>query len=694
MSDDHAPRHPLVRRARLLAGLGAVDGPPFVVVVAPAGYGKTTLLRDWCARDRRPSAWVTLDRRHEDPLALLRAIARAADQAASRAVDGRSLVILDDVHTVQGAAARETLIGIAHEPPAGTTIALASRAELPLPVARLRAEGRVAELRAGALAMTRAEAAELLRLHGIRLEPDTLDALMHQTEGWPAALSLAAASLGRGAPEQAFMRFDGRDRLAADYLRDEILAALGDDEREFALQTAALDTLSGPLCDATLQRTGSAAMLARLRRAGFPLVALDRSGDRVRHHRLLAGRLRAELAQTAPGLEHELHARACDWHQRAGELEPALRHALAAADVERATAVVWQGIPTAVERGSIELVEHQLGLFAADDIAARPSLALAAAAVQLAAGQGDIAECWLGAADTAAAGPPIAAGAAALRACLGRNGPEAMAADAARAAALLAPDSPGQALCRLSTGVAAHLRGDRAGAHASLQDGARRAAVRVPHVHALCLAQLALLALDEDEREEAAGLATRARAQVERAHLTHQASSALVLAVCALVRAQRGRVEDAMHDLLAAQEQLEQLTDGPGWYASQTHLALARAALRLSDVATAQRHLSAAARHADRLEGAVALHAAVRSVDAELEAYRLRASRLSTSLTGAELRILQLLPTHLSFREIGEQARVTTNTVKTQANAVYRKLDVRSRSDAVCRARELGLIDA
>src|SRR4051812_34375846 len=689
----HTPQPPTARRTRLLTTLGGPGGHPFAVLVAPAGYGKTALLREWCAHDPRPSAWLSLDRRHDDPLLLLRAIARAADEAFARAVDRGIVLVIDDVHKLQDPGALQALAGVVRQPPEGMTIAFASRAELPLPIARLTAEGLVTELRAPALAMTRAEAAELYRAAGIRVDADALDALLRQTEGWPAALSLAAISLGRHAGEQAFARFGGRDRLVADYVRDEILAPLDDEARAFVAGTAALDVITAPLCDAVLERTGSAALLARLQRAGFPFVALDRNGERLRHHRLVRDALLAELRRTAPLLEPVLHRRASDWHERAGEPEAALRHALAAGDGARAGAILWAAAPECVERAASEMLEHWLSLFAPEEIAAQPRLALAAAAAQLGQGQGDLAEHWLRAASAGAEGQ-IAGGVAALRATLGRDGLDAMRDGAARASAQLATDDPGQALCRLAAGVAAHLSGDRSGARTTLEDGARRAAVHAPQVHALCLAQLALLVLHDGEREEAAGLVTRARAQVERFRLDRYPSSALVLAVSALVRAQRGRIEEAAHDLVPAGALLERLVDFAPWYAAEVELVLARAALRLSDVNEARRRIAQAARRAARITGASTLAEWLDATKADIRAYREATRTLSLSLTGAELKVLQFLPTHLTFRQIGELTCVTANTVKTQANAVYRKLGVRSRSDAVVQARELGLIDA
>jgi LuxR family maltose regulon positive regulatory protein len=672
-----------VRRPRLLAALDQAGAVPFIVLVAPAGYGKTTLLSEWCARDPRPSAWVTLERRHDDPLLLLRAIARAVEGAAG-APGGRMVLVLDDVQTVRSRPARETLAEIARHPPEGMSIALASRAEVPLAVARLRAQNLVAELRATDLAMTRGEAAALFRDAGLVLDGERLDELMHRTEGWPVALSLAAQALSRGG---ALSRFDGGDRAIAEFLRDEVLAGLDPGERDFVCRTAILDELSAPLCDAVLTRSGSGAMIAGLERSGFPLVTLDRTGGRRRHHRLVAELLAGELRRTDPGVEAALHRRASDWHAAAGSLEAALRHALAAGDAARSGALVRAGVPDAVERGAIATMERRLARLTADQIAAHPWLALAAAGTSLANGEGDQAECWVHAAASSA---PDDGWVAALRAALGRGDLADVHAAAERASGLLAPESPGQALCRLVAGAAGHLRGECAAGRAALEDGARRAAVRAPHLQALCLAQLALLALDEHDPEGAARQAARARAQVERHGRV--AASALVLAVSALVCAGRGREEDAAHDLRDATELGEHLTDVAAWYELEVAVVLARAALRLGDAGAAGTHLSRARRLAGRVPDGHVLEAWLRS--AEAAATRFGAAGPQAVLTAAELRTLRFLPTHLTFREIGEQTSVTANTVKTQVNAAYRKLGVRSRSDAVERARALGLLEA
>ena len=268
-----------------------------------------------------------------------------------------------------------------------------------------------------------------------------------------------------------------------------------------------------------------------------------------------------------------------------------------------------------------------------------------------------------------------------------------MAEDAEQATALLAPESPCQALCDLLRGVVDHLRGDSDMARERLEAGARRAAVPAPGIHALCLTQLALIALEEDDPEGAARLMTRARSQVSRYGLARYPTTALVLAVAALVRAQRGRIEEAHADAADAAALLERLIDLAPWYEAEVRIVLVRTALRLSDVNEARAQIATARRLVARVPEAVLLRRWLEEADGDVEAFVGSALRLPASLTGAELRILHFMPTHLSFREIADRTYVSANTIKTQANAVYRKLDVRSRSEAVALARELGLLD-
>jgi LuxR family maltose regulon positive regulatory protein len=202
-----------------------------------------------------------------------------------------------------------------------------------------------------------------------------------------------------------------------------------------------------------------------------------------------------------------------------------------------------------------------------------------------------------------------------------------------------------------------------------------------------------MLAVDDGEWEEAAALIARARSQVERYGLRAYATSAPVFAVSALVRARRGRVHEARDDLREAVRLQALIVDFAPWYEVQLDILLARAALRLSDVGEARRRLRTASRLMRRVPDGPGLREWLAEAWRRVEAFGGPANMPPAALTAAELRILRFLPTHMSFRQIGEGVHVSANTVKTQANAVYRKLDVSCRSDAVARARRLGLLD-
>jgi LuxR family transcriptional regulator, maltose regulon positive regulatory protein len=679
-----------VRRPRLIRVLQDPAAPPLAVLVAPAGYGKTSLLADWAERDVRHFAWVTAEDADNDGVRLVAKVARALRAARGAA---RRVLVLDDVHRLRSRAALEGLSSIASDAGHGLTVALASRSRLALPIARLREQRLVVELGPRELAMTRSEAASLLRRAGLN-DRDAVDTLLARTEGWPAGLSLAALALGGGAEASRPARFGGQDRLVADYLRDEVLADLSDEQLDFVLETSVLDTLTGPACDAVLRRTGSAGTLSELAGSSVPLVALDHHEERYRYHRLLAELLRAELPRRRPDLEPELHRRARAWHLQVGDHDRAVHHAVCAGDVGDASDLVWKAVVSAIGHGRTATIDRWLDCFTEADVATQPALALAAANCAVARGRGDVAGHWTAVAASAPAPSPEAeAGIALMRAALARDGVARMLADAERAYALEPEDSPWRSLSCLLAGTAHQLAGRRDRAIDRLEEGAHRAAVVAPDVHALCLSQLAVLALEADDWEGAAGLVTRARSQIDRHALMRTASVALVFAVSALVRAHRGRVDEAHSDLDAALELQALLTDFAPWYDVELRIIVARAAVRLSDAGGARAALDDAERLSHRVADAVALQSALTDAWDRHNALAGSATGPTAALTNAELRVLRFLPTHLSFREIGERTYVSANTVKSQANAVYRKLDVSCRSDAVSRARDIGLLD-
>jgi LuxR family maltose regulon positive regulatory protein len=279
-----------------------------------------------------------------------------------------------------------------------------------------------------------------------------------------------------------------------------------------------------------------------------------------------------------------------------------------------------------------------------------------------------------------------------MRAAIARDGMARVRDDAARARDLATDGSPWLALACHLEGTACHLLGEREPAEALLRDGVRRGLVAAPCVSALCFAQLALLALEAGDRHGSDELASRARMQVERLRVGDEPSMSLVLAVSALIKSRLGQVETAKADAEAATRLADGLADVAPWYRAETDIVLARALVALADVATARALLDDAAGVLRDAPDAALLMAWLDEARDEADACSASVTSTLGSLTIAELRILRMLPTHLSFREMGSQLYVSPNTVKTQAQAVYRKLDASSRSEAVARARDLGLL--
>ena len=703
------PDAAIVVRWRLIRILAQVPRAPVALVVAPAGYGKSTLLAQWAERDARPFAFVALSQADGDAGHLLGSIARALAEVVpieeatlegierALAAAGPVVIVLDDLDVIGGRASLTALAALADRLPAGSQLALAARGEPALPIARMRAQRRLVGLRARDLAMTRREAGVLLAGAGLDLPRDEVAALVRRAEGWPAVLALAViAAQDEPDPARAIRGLAGANRLVADYLRDEVLAGLGGSAARFLRRASVLDVLSGAVCDATLGVSGSGALLLELSRANVPLVCLDDSDVEYRCHGLFAQMLRSELRRVEPDRERELHRRAAAWCAEQGDLNRAVHHAVCAGDAATAGKLLWANAGGYLLRGRTTAVRAWLDGFGEATRAAVPGLALTAAAVHLVRGERDLAEHWTAAAERAfdaARGDraELEAGAAMLRAGVCREGLGQMAESAARADALAAETSPWRGVSRLLMGVAAHLTGEPGPAGAHLREAARIGGVAAPVVQVLSLAQLAVLAIDAEDWTEAEALSARARSQVERVGLEDAPLAALALAVSARVRAQRGRAEQAREDRRGTLRLLARLTDFAPWYTAEVRAVLAGATLRLGDVATARSLVADATRLAREIPEAVVLGAWLADLAESTESL-VESVALPTSLTTAELRVLQLLPTHLSFREMAVGLHVSANTVKTHAHSVYRKLDASSRSEAVVRAREAGLL--
>lgn len=693
---------------------------------APAGYSKTTTLEEWSAVDDRPFAWVGASGRYDDPAVLLFAIVDALDEIEAvdpevlaplatpnpeigaavlprlaRSIRRRKrpfVLVIDDLHVLASPETLAVVTSIIDSVPTGSQVAAASRAEPKLPIGRMRAKRQLVELGAAELAMTREESGELLASLGVALNDPQLELIYERTEGWPVALYLAGFALSEQSDVAAAVRsFAGDDRIVVDYLRDEFLSLNDPGTVDFLVRTSILDKLSGRVCDALLEGGGSAEILEELARSNSLVIALDRHGDEYRYHHLFAEMLQSELRRQEPDAEAELHSRASHWYADNSDLDRAIEHAIAADEVEWAGELIWQAFPEVSGRGRIATLEAWLDRLGEERVASSPRLALTSAHLHLNLGEGARAAHWTrvaatGAASSPAGLDPIEAAVHLLNAILGANGVVQIGKDASRASELHRPDVPWQAPCFLFRGVASHLAGHPERARPLLREAAQRGAVVSPIVQTLALSQLALLTIEDGDPETAQRLVTQAEDQVSRCGLTGYGSMALVHAVSALSSAQSGRMERAEREAREAERLLGRV-DMPPWYEAEARIALAGACVRLDSPHRGRSHLDEARGFLEMTPDAPILAAWLRETDAALRTASASGAGRDWLLTTAELRTLQYLPSHLSFREIGERIHVSPNTVKTQARAVYRKLDVSSRAEAVERAREAGLLD-
>jgi LuxR family transcriptional regulator, maltose regulon positive regulatory protein len=720
-----------VRRLPLIERLARGGRYPIVSVVAPPGYGKTTLLSQWAERNGQSFAWVSVDERDNDPKVLLTYVAEALD--AVQPIDGRVFdalaspgssvpgsvvprlgaafssmtspvtLVIDDVHALHNSESRAALSVLADHVPGGSRLALAGRAEPPLRVARLRAEGRILEIGAGDLSLTCAEASSLLRNVDLTLSVDEMAGLHQRTEGWPAGLYLAALYLREGGPlATAAVSFGGDDRLVSEYMESEFLSRISHRQRVFLTRTAVLERMSGPLCEAVLDLPGAAADLADLARSNLLLVPLDRRGLWYRYHHLFRDMLLAELERQEPDLIPLLRHRAAGWCLRNGLPEDALEYSIAAGDVDAAAGLVTKLAVPAHRQGRITTIQGWYRwLEDQGEIEGHPMAAVLAALFCALTGQPAGAERWADAVDrwqyedpARPEDPPTEAWAALLRAFLCRQGAERMHADADEAVRRFAAQSFVTPAPAILQGIARILCGDIDGGDASLEDGIRVGeAAGAPEDRALALCQRSLVAIARGEWDRAEILADQASAVLREAGIEESYATPLVMAVRARAAMHRGAVPAARQYLVSAQRLRHLLTYALPYFAVQARIELARVHLALADLAGARTLMREIDELLRRRPGLGTLAGEARALRAQLAKEHGPSTPGASALTGAELRLLPLLATHLPFPEIATQMFLSRNTIKSQANSIYRKLGASTRSQAVTRSRDLGLLD-
>ncbi|HSC90223.1 MAG TPA: LuxR C-terminal-related transcriptional regulator [Gaiellaceae bacterium] len=726
-----ALRPGIVSRAGLVNRLRAERAVRLATLVAPAGYGKTTLLAQWAARDERPFAWLSVDTRDNDPLVLLRHLATAFDSiepldssvldtlarpdasvwtdasprlAAAIASCGTPFVaVLDGADALDGDAA-DVVAALADAVPDGSMLALAGRTAPALPIARLRAAARLLELGTEELALSRRESLLLVRAAGLDLDDDDASELVARAEGWAAGLYLATLALDELGPPYDVADVSGADSYLVDYFWSECLSQFAPERLAFLRRTSVLERLSAELCDALLERDDSASELTAVRRAGLFLVPLDRHEGWYRYHRLFRDVLAHELVQHESAQIPGLHRRAADWFEARDDGESALRHAQATGDAPRAarilTTIALPGSGTPIETVGAWLERFDR----AASLDAHPAVAALGTLVQAQRGRPAEAERWLAAAEggrrrvrgvlpdgSRSARPWVAL----ARAATCAEGVERMAKDVADALVGLPAGSPWRPTALVLQGVARALGGDPEAADASFV-AAAEAADRTgdAHVRVVAIAQRWLLAAAAGDFPAADRLALEAGELAMAGTADERGGYALARAAAARTCLRHGRWDDARHELAAAERLAGSLTEALPWLAVQSRAALGAACLTLRDREGAGAQLAECARM-------LALRPDLGTLTRDVEELRRQLDELPAArdghgagLTGAELRLLPLLATHLSFREIGERLYVSRNTIKTQAISVYRKLGVSSRSAAIARAAELGLVDA
>ena len=686
-------------RAALVRRLTGVADSRLVVIVAPPGYGKTSLLTEWAAHDERRFVWLS---RTGSPAGAVRPTLTESVRSVTNSIraSGRSSVlVLDDAHLAEAEALHEMVDEAMLELPADSVLALASRTEPALPLGRLRACRTLVEVGVDDLALTPAEAATLLRRAGLELDFSAVRVLVQRTEGWPAALYLASLSAREAEDVSAAVKVvRGDEHRLAQYFRDEFLSGLSTGQREFAVRTSVLTELSGALCDSVLQRQGSGAVLRELEQTSPLLRSLDPGHERYRWHGLIRDALQAELRRTESEMAPAFHLRASSWYVARGDIDQAIGHAVRAHDCVLSGDLLWAAVVEYLSQGRNSLVQEWLAEFSREELVGHPPLGLAAAYSFLVAGNAAEARHLAVAVEaatecaTGAVAPSLGAGLAGIEAMVAPTGVNGMAEAAARACELEPRDSQWRPIYLFLHATALHLSGRSASAEPLLEEAADLSGAIAPAVMSMCLAQAAMIAIEAGDWETAADLTDRARNVIEARGLAEYPVCAMAFAASAAARAHAGRADEAKQDLRRAIDLLTVLGDFTPWYGAEARILLAHASLGLADVVGARTLLAEASRLARRTRGAVIFQQWFDGAWAYMDA--LAEERLAgpSSLTIAELRILRFLPSHRSFREIAAQLGVSANTVKTQAHAVYRKLGAASRSEAVERALDAGLL--
>lgn len=698
-------------------------------VMAPPGYGKSTLVSRWVAQDDRTVRWLDLERVDNDPAVLLGALVRGLadlvddpdsllselpgnDQrfadvavpafgAAIRGIAQPFVVVIDDTHRVTDPSAWVLLDCLARNvPPASTVVLVGRGAEHGPSLPALRLDPGIVEVATKDLALDVVETERLLVAHDVHLDLDAIVDLAEQFEGWPAGLRLASLVLAktdrRWGLESARA---GELAHVTEYLRSEWLRTLSTEDRRFLMEAACLRRFSIDMCVQVLDRPASAAVIRRLEHNQVIVLPLDLRGEWYRMHGLLRSWLETELRQTDRARWREVHCDAAGWWERAGDVDLAVQHLAWAEETARRRDLVIAHSAAYVMRGMSSTVRRWLSSFSVDDVQASFGLCVLSAGVELASGDGTSAMRWVRLLASAPHPQRSDIGASSLihwadiiRSSV-EAGPAAPLLERAERARSALEVGAWHVYGSLTVGGLRAITG-APGAVDALLDGAHEAEVVGVHAQqAMCLAFAAILLDLDGDQDAAAALGGEASRVVRDRALDHAPTAAVAAgAVGALLSARAGRRAEALHHVERCRSSLPGFAEIAPWYNVLTRIAMLRAMLLVDDATQAADLLHELDHHLRFEPDDGGLRDHVAELRVLVGSAREFAAARTWSLTAAELRVLQFLPTNLSLADIATQLFISRNTVKSHASSIYRKLGTTARGRAVELAREAGLL--
>jgi LuxR family maltose regulon positive regulatory protein len=733
-----ALRAQYVSRPRLLEILRANSECKLTLISAPVGYGKTTLLTQWCQSEEGgnlPCAWVSLDEQDNDLARLWRHVIEALRQVVPKesfgadALGGLSVVgtkfietmaprlvnelaelphrvvlVLDDYHCIKESSCHESVAFFIEHLPDTVHLILSTRSYPPLPLGRLRARGEINEIRTEQLAFSETDATSLLN-EGMRLDIGFSDllVLLEHTEGWPAGIYLAGLSLRDKNDAHAFIEsFHGTNRHIVDLLVEEILHGLPEADKQFLLQTSILETMSGSLCDAVVETKGSAKRMRELAHTNLFVVPLTEDQEWYRYHHLFADFLRYELASTQPELVPVLHRRASTWFEREGLVRAGIHHAIVAGEYGRAGTLIARHWLRYFVTGQTATLERWLDALPEDLVSGEAALALVKAWISAAYGREEERERYLALAEDSSyegtlpdGTASIESGVALVRGVFGHGGIQSMV-EAARRAAAQEPErtSPRAGLVRFGLGSSLYLSGDTSQARKPLEEALELLSAGQPLIRIVVLSALALVNLDEGHLEEAESLGREARAIVGRFGLQEIPQATLASIALGRVLAARGELSEAQTELESALSVRRRLPGLSPWATIIGLLALAPVRLKSGDRDGARAVLAEAQATLEPFPDAGMFPELLERQERTLRQGKQREGQLNAELTERELDVLGLLDGERNTQQIGQVLYVAPNTVKTHVKSIYRKLGVSSREEAVEQARARGLVQS